>query len=229
MLKIFIGYDHRQPIAYNILQHSILRHSSNPVAITPLIYTQLPISKERYEKGLTPFTFTRFFVPWLCNYEGAALFLDIDMLLLDDVAKLFDLFDEKYAVQVVNNPGYEFERASMMLFNCAKCKILTPDYINTASNLHSIGWASSEEIGDLPSEWNHLVGYSKPRPNAKLIHYTQGIPIHPIMGDCEYKPEWIEEYQRVNSTLTWETLMGHSVHSAKLPDGRIVPKLTVKA
>ena len=76
MLNVFIGYDPRQPVAYNVLQHSIVRHASEPVAITPLILKQLPIER----RGLTEFTFSRFLVPYLCGFKGMAVFLDADMV-----------------------------------------------------------------------------------------------------------------------------------------------------
>jgi hypothetical protein len=230
MLKIFIGYDHRQPIAYNVLQQSIARRSSKPVSITPLIYNQLPISHRRLEQGLTPFTFTRFFVPWLCNFQGLAVFMDIDMLVQDDIAKLFDLANSKYAVQVIKNEK-RFEWASLMLFNCEKCTNLTPHYINNLDNkgLHRIEWANEEEIGDLPAAWNHLVGYDKPRTDASLVHFTQGLPCYQETITSEYAKEWNGEHQFMNSAYPWVELMGHSVHAAKLPDGRVVPKFVAKA
>jgi lipopolysaccharide biosynthesis glycosyltransferase len=225
MLKIFIGYDHRQPISYNVLQQSIFTKSSKPVSITPLVIEQLPVKR----MGLTPFTFTRFLVPYLCNYEGWGLFLDIDMLLKDDISKLFDLADEHYCVMAAKNsdPRLNFERASVMLFNCAKCKILTPGYIEVAKNLHGLAWAKEEEIGLLPPEWNHLVGYDDPNPNAKLVHYTQGVPCFPKTKECEYAQHWHQYHQSVNSALSWEELMGNSVHSA-LINGELVPKFIAK-
>jgi hypothetical protein len=85
----------------------------------------LPLKRQ----GLTPFTFSRFLVPWLCDYQGWALFLDIDFLALGDVAELFALGDERYAAMVSKNPK-KFEWASMILFNCGHPanKVLTPDY-----------------------------------------------------------------------------------------------------
>lgn len=224
MLKIFIGYDPRQPVAYNVLQHSIFTRSSQPVSITPLALEQLPITRV----GLTPFTYTRFLVPYLCNYEGWALFLDIDMLLVDDIAKLFALADDRYTVMVSKNEQ-RFEWASAMLFNCAKCKILTPDYIENpyTANLHSIGWAKEEEVGSLPPEWNHLVGYDKPRDDAKLIHFTQGVPVWPETQGCEYTKEWFNEVAFAYSAMPWATLMGDSVH-ATVVNGKKVPKLSVR-
>jgi len=78
VFKIFIGYDERQAVSYTTLQHSILETASGPVSVTPLILSTLPITR----RGLTPFTFSRFLVPWLCNYQGHALFLDADMFLV---------------------------------------------------------------------------------------------------------------------------------------------------
>lgn len=222
MLKIFIGFDPRQPVSYNVLQQSILSRASKPISITPLIIETLPINRV----GLTPFTFTRFLVPYLCNYEGWALFLDIDMLLLDDISKIFDLADDKYAVMVSKNE-HRFEWASAMLFNCAKCTILTPEYISTADKLHQIAWADESEIGDLPREWNHLVGYDTERQDAKLVHYTQGVPCFPETNDSEYAKHWEEERRFMNCSMPWEHLMGPSIHATTI-NGKRLPKYKLK-
>lgn len=223
VLKVFIGYDHRQSVSYNVLQQSIFRNSSKPVSITALVIDQLPIKRT----GLTPFTFSRFLVPYLCHYEGWALFLDSDILVKGDIAELFSLADDKYTVMVSKNEK-RFEWASVMLFNCDKCKVLTPEYIEKADGLHGINWAKEEEIGDLPREWNHLVGYDKPREEPKLIHYTQGNPCFPETIDSEHAQAWHDEHRITNSAIPWFELMGHSVHAAQLPNGQIVPKYKVE-
>ena len=222
MLRVFIGFDHRQPVSYNVLQQSIFTRSSKPVSITPLVITQMPLKRV----GLTPFTFSRFMVPWLCDYKGWALFLDIDMLLLDDISKLFDCADDKYAVMVSKNEK-RFEWASAMLFNCAKCEILTPAYIETADNLHGIAWAKEEEIGAFPPEWNHLVGYDEPRDDAKLVHYTQGVPCFQETIESEYAKEWHYEHKVMNHARPWAELMGNSVHAAEI-DGKRVPRFVAE-
>lgn len=223
MLRVFIGYDARQPIAYNVLQHSIISQSSEPVAITPLIIDQLECKRT----GLTPFTFSRFMVPHLCDYEGWALFLDIDMVVKDDIAKLFALCDDRYAVMVSKN-NLKFEWASAMLFNCAKNKILTPDYIRQANGLHGISWVPESEVGSLPGEWNVLVGYDEPIDKPKLIHYTQGIPLFPETRGCDYAKDWELALNNANTALSWTELMGNSVHAEMLEDGRRVPKFEAK-
>lgn len=210
MLKVFIGFDHRQAVSYNVLQHSIITKSSLPVAVIPLMLPQLPIARQ----GLTPFTWSRFLVPHLCDYEGTALFLDADIILNDDVAKLFALAGD-YAVSVAQNK-HKFEWASVMLFNCdhPDNKKLTPEYIQTTNDaLHQITWTN--DIGNLPPEWNHLVGYDEPK-EAKLIHYTQGVPLFKETNTCEHADLWYKEKEAMNHAIEWVDLMGNSVHAVSV-------------
>jgi hypothetical protein len=204
MLRVFIGSDPRQPVSYSVLQHSISVRSSKPVSITRLQLNQLPLDRV----GLTEFTYSRFLVPYLCGYKGLALFLDADMLCLDDISKLFDMKD-RTAIQVVKNKE-SFEWASLMLFDCSKCWKLTPESISYADNLFRMDkW---EEIGELPTEWNHLVGYDPPGVDKKLVHYTQGIPVWPETQECEYWEEWHDERRAMMGTCSFQELMGSSVH-----------------
>lgn len=207
MLRVFIGYDDRQPISYQVLAHSIVTRSTLPVSITPLILDQMPVKR----RGLTPFTFSRFLVPYLCGYEGRALFLDADMLCLGDIADLFKVADPFADVSVIRNPKLRFEWASLMLFDNARCGRLTPEYVEKAEGMHKIAWA--DKVGDLPSAWNHCVGYDAPRTDAKLVHYTQGIPHWFETKDCEYAEEWRAEHRQCNHALPWADLMVTSVHA----------------
>lgn len=220
MNRIFIGFDPRQCVSYTALHTSIMIRSKKPVAITPLVIEQLPLKRT----GLTPFTYSRFLPPYLCNYEGWALFLDSDMLLMDDISELFAMADDTKAVHVIKNPK-KFEWASVILFNCGhpSNSILTPEYIETADKLHLISWLKDEEIGDLPGEWNHLVGYDTPRHDAKLVHYTQGVPAFPETRGGEYENEWINDVKFAVSAQEWETLMGRSVHCVEL-NGKKMPR-----
>lgn len=208
-LKVFIGYDPRQPVAYSVLQHSIASRASEPVSIIRLQLSQLPMTRV----GLTEFTYSRFLVPYLCKYQGTALFLDADMLVLDDITKLFDLADGS-AVQVVKN-AQKFEWPSLMLFNCERCKLLTPYAVQNMPTGEAFGFRWAPEIGDLPAEWNHCVSYDDPGP-AKLVHYTQGIPVWPETKDCEYSEEWHNERKAMMGTVTWKELMGNSIHAAHM-------------
>ena len=213
-IRIFIGYDKREVVAWNVLAHSIVVRATRPVQIAPVKLEQLEhvFHREKNPLQSTEFSFSRFLVPWLCGYKGWALFTDCDMLVLDDVARLWALRDPGYAVQVVKHDHVPVETVkflgatqtkyekknwtSVMLMNCAECTALTPDYVNRASGLelHQFKWLGDDaRIGEIPSAWNHLVGYDKPRAGASLVHYTIGGPYFPEYSDCEYSKEWFAE------------------------------------
>ena len=213
-IRVFIGYDPVEAVAFSVLSHSIHARASQPVAIAPVMLDQLKgvYRRERNPLQSTEFSFSRFLTPYLCGYEGWAVFMDCDMLVLDDIAKLWALRDERYAVQVVKHvhvpreetkflgavqTKYEKKNwSSVMLMNCARCTALTPDYVNAASGLelHQFKWLEGDHlIGALPREWNHLVGYDAPRPDASLVHYTIGGPYFEEYAGCEYAPEWRRE------------------------------------
>ena len=207
-MQIYIGVDERQPVAFTALATSIMWRSSEPVSITPLIIEQLPIKR----RGLTSFTYSRYLVPWLMGYKGTALFLDADMLVTGDIAELFSLADPEYGVQVVKG-SRRFEWPSLMLFNCEKCTRLTPQYIDSEVNHpQSLDWA---RVGGLPAEWNHCIGYDAPLAGdlAKLLHYTAGIPVFDQTIKLGHKDKWDEARKYANSTVSWEDLMGTSVHT----------------
>lgn len=214
MIRIFIGYDPRETVAWHVLTHSILARSSMPVSFTPLALDNLKGSmwRERNPLQSTEFSFSRFLTPHLSGFEGWSLFMDCDMLVLDDIAKLWALRDERYAVMCVKHdhrpsetvkfldqPQTPYQKknwSSVMLFNNAECKALTPEYVNTASGLelHQFKWLRDDKlIGEIPATWNHLVGYNAPRADAANVHYTSGGPYFREFVDCEYSSEWFAE------------------------------------
>lgn len=210
-MRIFIGYDPAETVAFHVLSHSIHRNASKPVSITPLMLGQLPITRRRDPKQSTDFAFSRFLVPYLCNYEGISVFMDCDMLCRGDV---WDLEEYAYApVSVVQhdytthasvkfrdqaNINYGRKNwSSVMVFDNSLCKALTPQYVNTAHglDLHQFSWASA--IGTIPKEWNHLVGEYKANPQAKLVHFTLGTPCFAKYRHCEFAEEWFQEKYRM--------------------------------
>jgi len=215
VLHVYIGYDSREPVAYHVLAHSILRHASVPVSITPVKREQLKglYTRQRGPTESTEFSLTRFLVPALSGFRGWSLFMDCDMLCRVDIAALageIDLQAEK-AVLVCKhdyqpNPGNKFLNqvqtvyprknwSSLMLFNNERCKALSAGYVNTATglDLHRFVWTRDELIGDLPLEWNWLVEEYQPRPNARIVHFTRGGPWFDEYKNCDYADEWRAE------------------------------------
>jgi lipopolysaccharide biosynthesis glycosyltransferase len=211
MIRVFIGFDSAEEVAFGVLSHSIHARSSQPVSIAPVKLGQLGGVFDRLANALqsTEFSFSRFLTPYLAGYEGWAVFMDCDMVMLEDIARLWELRDERFAVQVVKHvhvpkedvkflghaqTKYEKKNwSSVMLMNCARCKALTPEYVNTATGLelHQFKWLGDDElIGALPARWNHLVGYDVPDRDAALAHFTIGGPWFKEFADCEFADEW---------------------------------------
>src|SRR5437773_1003052 len=116
-MKIFIGYDSREPVAYHVLAHSILRQSSIPVSITPLVLKSLKhiYTRERGPTESTEFSMTRFLVPYLSNYEGYSLFLDCDMLCKIDIGDLM-LYPLAYPNKAVYVAKHDYKPKSIKKF-----------------------------------------------------------------------------------------------------------------
>jgi len=214
MINVLIGYEPREAVAFSVLSYSIQARASVPVSIAPLMLSQLKgvLTRERHPLQSTDFSFSRFLTPHLSGYAGWSVFMDCDMLMLDDIANLHNLCDDRYAVMVVKHnhvpkettkflgePQSKYDKknwSSVMLFNNAKCRALTPDYVNKASglDLHQFKWLRNDDlIGALPDRWNHLVGYNPPRRDAALVHYTLGGPYFDNYRECEYSKEWFAE------------------------------------
>jgi lipopolysaccharide biosynthesis glycosyltransferase len=181
-MKVFVGYDIREDIAYQVCEYSILKHQS-AAQVIPLKQKELRESGV-YTRTVDPlssteFTFTRFLVPYLANYQGWAVFVDCDFIFLEDVKELFAQADDQYAVMVVKHdytpqeglkmdgckqlPYPRKNWSSVILWNCAHPanQQITPDVVNaqTGQYLHRFQWLDDREIGTLQSEWNWLVGW----------------------------------------------------------------------
>ena len=221
MINIFIGYDSKEKVAYNVLSHSIIQNSTKPVAITPIALNHLKddFVRERNALSSTEFSFSRFMIPHLMNYQGWALFMDCDMLMFEDVSELWRMRDDSKAIQVCKHDYVPKEKtkflgqtqtaypkknwSSFMLMNCKKCSSLTPDYVNRASGLelHQFKWLEGDHlIGDLPLEWNWLVGEYEHKDDVYNVHYTKGGPWFEDYAKCDYSQDWFRNLEESNGS-----------------------------
>ena len=105
----------------------------------------------------------------------------------------------------LDQPQRPYEKknwSSVILFNNARCKALTPDYVNTATGLelHQFKWLGDDGlIGELPLRWNYLVDYYETIPPAKvsLLHFTEGGPYFEAYKNCSYADLWLAERDRM--------------------------------
>lgn len=217
-LRVFVGFDERETVAYHVLCQSLIERCSTPLAITPLRSRTISEYKRPHTAGqATDFSFTRFLVPWLSDYTGVSLFLDCDMLLradLVDLARHLDAqpdaavlvcpheYTPRNAVKFFGNKQKAYPRknwTSVMLFRNDWCRMLTPEYVNTASaaDLHGLAWLPPQRLGFLPLSWNWLVGEYDANPDAKLLHWTVGGPYFPEYQDAPHADEWMDMRDRM--------------------------------
>ena len=220
MIRVFIGYDSRECVAMHVLSHSIHKRASKPVSIVPIMLTQLKgiFDRDRHPLQSTDFSFSRFLTPYLCDYQGSAIFMDCDMLVLEDINNLWEMRDDRFAVQVVKHnhvpeenrkfldqPQTKYEKknwSSVIIFNNPKCRALSPAFVNNASGLelHQFKWLHSDsEIGEIPERWNHLVDYNPKIDNPANLHFTQGGPYFTEYRDCSYADIWRTEFAEMTS------------------------------
>jgi len=221
VLNVYIGYDRREPVAYHVLAHSILRRSSIPLSIAPVKRELLGklYTRPRGPTESTEFSLTRFLVPALSGFRGWSVFMDCDMLCKLDfalVAKEIERQSDKAVLvrkhDYTPNPKRKFLNkiqtiyprknwSSLMIFNNARCKALSVGYVNSASglDLHRFQWTRDALIGDLPLTWNWLVEEYKYSKRAQIIHFTRGGPWFKAYRACDYADEWRAELEHMES------------------------------
>lgn len=232
-VKIFIGYDEPYPEAYEVTKQSILKLAGGKydLEIIPINYNTVK-DYRRSDKGdvtkeSTQFTYARFWTPYESNFEGFSIFVDGDFLFLDNIDELIDLYDEKYAVMCCKHDYTPTEHSkmdgkiqtnyprkcwsSLIIFNNShpKNKTLEPWVLNDLSPayLHRFMWLADRDIGEIPVEWNWLVGWYKEKSNfrPKAYHFTEGGPWNKSSSAVQYRPQflpkefkrWIEFYDSI--------------------------------
>jgi hypothetical protein len=238
MYSIYLGWDPREKVAFQVAMLSLLRRCRKSIPVRKLfladlqdrgIYTRPTIHKDGrlidvlsarqdYDGSIsTEHANARFFVPLLAK-EGWALFADGDILVLEDISKIFNGLDNSKAVYCVKHDHRpkgtvkmdgqvqtRYQRknwSSVMLFNCDHpANAVLPDVVNThpGRDLHAFFWCNDNEIGELDPRWNYLVGYSRLPEGQKpwIVHFTEGLPDMLGYEHCEFADEWRAELEHI--------------------------------
>lgn len=212
MIRVFLGFDQREAIAYHTCCQSIIEKASDPVQFIPLAKNMLG---DFDSDGSNAFTISRYLVPSLCGWEGWAIFLDGDMTVNVDIAELWGWQNtysdkavalvqhdyqtkhpRKYIGSSLESPNVSYPRknwSSVVLWNCAHPdnRVLDAEYIRSTSPsfLHRFSWLDQSAIGALTMDWNYLVGEQAPS-SAFIRHFTLGIPGLRHYADDHGSWEW---------------------------------------
>ena len=208
-IRVFVGFDPREAVAFHVCAQSIIENTSEQVAIHP-------VRGERRD-GSNDFVYARFLVPYLCGFRGKAIFLDGDMIVRGDIAELWNMdtayvgvrvvkhdYKTKHPIKYLGNKNEDYPRkqwSSVVLWNCGffPNRILTPELVAKAPGryLHRFSWLTDEQIGDLPQEWNRLVLEEPLTSGDKIRHYTIGTPCFDEYSASD--PEWWKVYERMKA------------------------------
>ena len=224
MIQVYAGFDDREAVGYHTFCASVIEHCSEPVTISPLCLKALQkVYHGGQRDGTNAFIYSRFLIPYLQGFRGWALFVDgADMVVRDDIAKLWAMRDVFKAVQVVkhdyktahprkyvgtpmesSNADYPCKNwSSVMLINCAHFawRNMTPNVVETAAGsfLHRFQFIEDRFVGELPAEWNWLADEYGVNDEAKLLHWTAGIPAWAHYKDAPHAVDWFKAHAKVN-------------------------------
>jgi lipopolysaccharide biosynthesis glycosyltransferase len=243
MRSVWIGFDPREAAAFAVAAHSARAHLTAPVPIYAVeledlrqsgLYTRPTLTQDiagapprlldqiSEAPMSTEFAISRFFVPLLAR-TGWALFMDSDILVRANLARLFEAADPSKAVMCVKHafnppPGVKMDGqaqlpyprknwSSVMLFNCdhPANKLLTLGMLNgvPGRDLHGFCWLRDEDIGELDPAWNWLVGHSSPEIEPRIVHFTDGFPLMPGYENQPYAEEWREALRAWAGRSRW--------------------------
>jgi hypothetical protein len=217
-IRLFVGGDKREAVGLHVFLESVLDQCSLPVAVT-VITEAFSARAGGQRDGSNAFTYARFRVPAMADWTPALWMDGADMLCRGDLAELWEHcrastlwrtaalvakhdYTTGAARKYVGTPLEAANRAyprknwsSVIFWNSAHMtnrRTLTEDYVRATdgATLHRFAWIPDAELGSLPLEWNHLVGESPHNPEAKLVHFTLGIPGFAHYADCDYAAEW---------------------------------------
>jgi len=241
MKQIFIGFDPREAAAFAVARNSARANLTQQIPIRGIVledlqacelYTrptrvtinsdgrkqlidQLSIRSDYDGRISTQHAIARFLVPHLAT-RGWALFMDGDVLVRGNLARIFDGLDPSMAVYCVKHnhvpdsstkmdgqlqTRYPYKNwSSVMLWNIGhpSNNKLTIEAVNTlpGRDLHRFAWLRHDEIGELDVKWNWIVGHSDPRIIPEIVHFTDGVPDMPGYENVPYADEWRDELAR---------------------------------
>lgn len=212
-VRVFVGTDESQLIATRVLEYSIRKYASRTVQFNVMKDLPVPTPEDPRNRPRTGFSFYRFMIPQLCGFNGKALYLDADMQVFDDIAKLWDLplgrhkvlctyFEETPTAWIEEAHFKPGRQMSVLLMDCSRLdwdirrivEHLDQGSLSYEDLMFDLAVVQPDEIGDvIPSVWNSLETYEP--GTTKLIHYTVA-DMQPWKNDRNPLRElWMKEYR----------------------------------
>jgi lipopolysaccharide biosynthesis glycosyltransferase len=209
MIRVVIGTEANQYVPQKVLEHTIRKHCAEPVDIRFATQTQNRV-------GGTNFGFVRFMVPSMFDYQGKAIYLDADQIVLANIRELWEALDDRFDLACVqraegvfgDKPVGQHNQTSVMVMNCARLRDWDPATLfdqvvpNRAElrpgeihyrNFMMLGFMEPARVQALDPRWNH---FNMIRDDSRLVHFSHvrsqpwKSPKHPLTKTWE---SWLRE------------------------------------
>lgn len=210
-IRVFIGTDPSQLGAAEVLRQSILEKSSLPVDIKTMENLRIPEPKDARQSQRTGFSFARWAIPELCNYNGKAIYIDADMFVFADIKELWEMPMNGATVNIVDgrDTSYCSDKAkgnknetSVMLIDCSKADWSLQSLVDGLDGKYSYAgmmtdlcFIPEEKIQrGIPRCWNAMDYWDS---SVCLLHYTN-VPSQPWVATFNsYGYVWVDQVKRL--------------------------------
>ncbi len=217
MVNIYVGTDRSQLFAVKVLEHSIARNTDLEVNVIPMHELEYGKPKDLRQQQRTGFSFTRFCIPKLNNYQGKAIYVDADMLVLKDIKELWNLdFGENHILVQEELPDQHskptgdldptlkrvnkrVKQSSVMLLDCSKLDWNIEQIIKDLDEwkysyddlMFKLCLVDENKVGyKVPFRWNSLEHLA---PETCLIHYTDMYTQPWVYSGNPHEEVWLDE------------------------------------
>lgn len=166
---VLIGATRKQKLPALVCEYTIRKHSS--IEIMHSWDREPPEAKYPKSQSATGFSYVRFTLWERMNYEGLGIYVDSDMILFDDIKKIFGCVQPR-TPDLYTTPG----KQSVIACDCnGQIGVLSSDQI--VRMVVSGEWKYGDVMSlrgfcpnyTIPSCWNDLDHYDE---YTKLLHYT---------------------------------------------------------
>jgi hypothetical protein len=232
-IRIFCGAARDARLPFEVLAHSIRRHTARPVEIRAIDNGSAPTPTDPRHAPYTEFSFARFAIPALCGHQGRAVYMDSDMQVFHDFAELWDQpFDGAKVLIEVGSRGQRDrgKHAAVMLLDCARldwdvARIvgdLGVRYDYNALMAVDVLLAPGEMVERIPAGWNDLDAYDPAR--TRNLHYTE-IRTQPwVTAGHPLGHLWIEALRRAMA----DGAVGEALVRGEIAEGYARPSLALE-
>lgn len=230
-IKVFVGCAPNGEDAESmmVLEYSIKKHCSMPVKIVWMMISDDPDSfwyGWNSSEWVTPFSALRCGIPEYCDFQGQAIYMDSDVMVLADLAELWNREWTSKTALVQSRGRW---RLCVCKFNNERCRNSpawpriqqVKKFPKLYSQLYSLIGKTDAIRQDFGTEWNNFDGENNtPLSEIKILHYTDmcsqphlkyALPRLHAQGKKHWFDGELKPHKRVDVQVLFDTLYQEAI------------------